>query len=60
VLYGSHIYGVSSNNQVEAVAVLTVVLYVYCLILAVNSSVHRFFPFPYFPLVRTADLHVLL
>lgn len=42
VLYGSHIYGVSSNNQVEAVAVLTVVLYVYCLILAVNSSVHSY------------------
>ena len=40
VLLGSHVYGVGSDKAV-AIVVITVVLYLFCLIFAINSAVHR-------------------
>jgi len=41
VLLGSHVYGVGSDKAV-AIAVITVVLYLFCLIFAINSAVHSY------------------
>lgn len=41
VLLGSDVYGPGADKG-RAVAVMTVVLYLFCLIFAVNSAVHRY------------------